>query len=146
MSSDHSVNNAERFADYWVFGGIFRPVYLESFPEEHIERVAIDAKADGSFAMDVFTQNLKGSRTVSAEIIDSKNKVIATCNSIGKDSLVTLSCKVSNPELWTAETPNRYSVRVSLKNGKTELYSVTENFGFRTIEIRQGDGILPEWR
>ncbi|BBE20477.1 beta-galactosidase [Aquipluma nitroreducens] len=141
MSSDHSVNNAERFADYWVFGGIFRPVYLESFPEEHIERVAIDAKADGSFAMDVFTQNLKGSRTVSAEIIDSKNKVIATCNSIGKDSLVTLSCKVSNPELWTAETPNRYSVRVSLKNGKTELYSVTEKFGFRTIEIRQGDGI-----
>jgi beta-galactosidase/beta-glucuronidase len=43
--------------------------------------------------------------------------------------------------LWTAETPNRYTVRVSLKNGKTELYSTSEKFGFRTIEIRQGDGI-----
>jgi hypothetical protein len=143
MSAEPSVNRAERFADYWVFGGIFRPVYLEAFPQEFISHVSIDAKADGSFAMDVFAQNLKGNRTVSAEIIDSKNKVVATCNSgaTGKDSLVTLSCKVSNPELWTAETPNRYTVRVSLKNGKTELYSSIEKFGFRTIEIRQGDGI-----
>src|SRR6185503_2376513 len=32
MSADASVNNAERLADYWVFGGIFRPVYLEAMP------------------------------------------------------------------------------------------------------------------
>ena len=37
MSSDASVNNAERLADYWVFGGIFRPVYLEAAPKQHIE-------------------------------------------------------------------------------------------------------------
>ena len=30
MYADESVNNAERLADYWVFGGIFRPVYLEA--------------------------------------------------------------------------------------------------------------------
>lgn len=54
MSSDRSVNNAERYADYWVFGGIFRPVYLEAFPAEYIERVAIDAQADGTFVMDLF--------------------------------------------------------------------------------------------
>ena len=99
MSAEPSVNRAERFADYWVFGGIFRPVYLEAFPQEFISHLSIDAKADGSFAMDVFVQNLKDPRTVSAEIIDSKNKVVATCNATGKDSLVTLSCKVSNPEL-----------------------------------------------
>lgn len=143
MSSDHSVNNAERFADYWVFGGIFRPVYLESFPEEHIERVAIDAKADGSFAMDVYPKNQKGKRTVVAELLDSKNTIVATCNSVSNsnDSLITLNCKVPNPKLWTAETPNRYSVRVSLKDGNNELYSTTEKFGFRSIEIRQGEGI-----
>ena len=32
MSSNRSVNNAERAADYWVFGGIFRPVWLEARP------------------------------------------------------------------------------------------------------------------
>ena len=30
ISADASVNNAERLADYWVFGGIFRPVFLEA--------------------------------------------------------------------------------------------------------------------
>ena len=33
MSSNKSVNRAERYADYWIFGGIFRPVYLEAFPK-----------------------------------------------------------------------------------------------------------------
>ena len=33
MSADASVNNAERLADYWVFGGIFRPVFLEAMPK-----------------------------------------------------------------------------------------------------------------
>jgi hypothetical protein len=55
-------------------------VYLEAFPAEHISRVAIDARADGSFAMDVFLQNLKSNRTVSAEIIDSGSRVVASCN------------------------------------------------------------------
>lgn len=33
ISSNESVNRAERFgSDYWVFGGIFRPVYLEALP------------------------------------------------------------------------------------------------------------------
>ena len=54
-SANESVNRAERLSDYWVFGGIFRPVYLEAFPVQHIDRVAIDAKADGTFYMDVFT-------------------------------------------------------------------------------------------
>ena len=143
MSADPSVNRAERFADYWVFGGIFRPVYLEAFPEEHLERVAIYAKADGSFAMDVFPKNLKGKRTVSAEIMDSGNTVVATFNSEANktDSIVILNGKVADPATWTAETPNRYSVRVSLRDGKNEIYTITEKFGFRTIEIRQGDGI-----
>src|SRR5439155_3362896 len=52
-SANESVNKAERLADYWVFGGIYRPVYLEVVPQQFIERVAIDAKADGSFSVEV---------------------------------------------------------------------------------------------
>src|SRR6185436_17370878 len=48
-SANESVNAAERRADYWIFGGIFRPVWLEILPAEHIDDIAIDAKADGSF-------------------------------------------------------------------------------------------------
>ena len=48
-SSNESIDNAEQKADFWVYGGIYRPVWLEALPKEHIDRVAIDAKADGIF-------------------------------------------------------------------------------------------------
>ncbi len=59
FSDNMTVNQAERKADYWVFGGIYRPVYLEIKPAEHISRVAVDARADGSFSSHVFTSELK---------------------------------------------------------------------------------------
>jgi len=61
---NYSLDMGERWADYWVFGGIYRPVYLEVQPPAFIDRVAIDARADGTFRMDVFPQVHKGIRTV----------------------------------------------------------------------------------
>lgn len=144
MSADVSVNNAERLADYWVFGGIYRPVYLEAVPKEHIDYTAIDAKADGSFAMQVFVKGLQQNRTVVADITDSKGKVVATVNgTAGKgDSVITLTTKVANALQWTSETPNLYKVNVALRTAtKAGLYQLSEKFGFRTIEIRRGDGV-----
>ena len=47
MSSNTSINEAERQCDFWVFGGIFRPVYLEAVPNNFIEYTAIDARQHG---------------------------------------------------------------------------------------------------
>jgi hypothetical protein len=143
MSANPSVNRAERFADYWIFGGIFRPVYLEAFPGEHIERVAIDAKVNGDFAMDIFPANLQKKYQVETLIRDQQNHLVATFQKEVNptDSLITIQGKVDQPSAWTAETPSLYSVQVILKNGKKEMYSSTQKFGFRTIEIRLGDGI-----
>ena len=33
-SANKSVNHAERRGDYWTFGGIYRPVWLEARPRE----------------------------------------------------------------------------------------------------------------
>jgi hypothetical protein len=143
MSSDKSVNLAERYADYWIFGGIFRPVYLEAYPEEYIERTAIDAKADGTFSIDIFPKNLIASRQIEAEIFDPEGNVAALFSgTAGKtDSIVTFKLKVSDPLLWSSETPVLYKVIVLLKDKKRILYKTAEKFGFRTIEVRHGDGI-----
>jgi hypothetical protein len=153
MSADASVNNAERLADYWVFGGIFRPVYLEAVPKEFVDYVAIDAKADGSFAMQVFGKGLKKGRTIVADIFDSNGNTIATTNVKVNDgdSVVVLNTKVDNAFQWTSETPYLYQVNVYLKDeakrkflffkSNKTIYKLTEKFGFRTIEVRRGDGI-----
>ncbi|WP_374166623.1 glycoside hydrolase family 2 TIM barrel-domain containing protein [Arcticibacter sp. MXS-1] len=142
MSSDQSVNNAERLADYWIFGGIFRPVYLEAYPKEHIEWTAIDARADGTFRMNVHLKNQTPGHEVYANIIDSKGKVAGAAKAVvTADSVVKMQTTVKNPALWTAETPNRYQVRISLRNGGQTIYQTAEKFGFRTIEVRKQDGI-----
>lgn len=143
LSADPSVNNAERLADYWVLGGIFRPVYLEIVPPSFVDYLSIDGQADGSFQMQAHLGGLEEGLTIKGEIIDQQNKQVATLQSlVGKaDSIVPLKAKVANPALWTAETPNRYTVKVGLyKNGKL-LYETQQKFGFRTIEIHKGDGI-----
>lgn len=141
MSANKSVNEAERESDFWVFGGIFRPVYLEIVPNTYIDRMAINAKADGSFQVDVFTNNTKSSDKIEAQIktLDGKNFGKPFTVNAGKDS-VRFGTKVSSPKLWSAEFPNRYQVVISLKNGNKIIHSVKQKFGFRTVELRKEDG------
>lgn len=143
MSSDVSVNNAERLADYWIFGGIFRPVYLEALNREHLDYVAIDAKANGDFTMQVFPENIQSTGTVVAEITDMKGRNIASVSSsVNKnDSVLTLKTTVANVLAWTSESPNLYKVNVYLQRSNKTIYRLQERFGFRTIEIKRGNGI-----
>lgn len=143
MSENRSVNNAERYADYWVFGGIFRSVYLEAFPKEFIERMAISADAEGNFSVDIFPKNLNGNRQITAIVVDPVGNQVGTCETsvIKGDSLASLSCKITNPKLWTSETPHLYKVLLKLKDKDRVLYQTDSKFGFRTIEIWHGDGI-----
>jgi beta-galactosidase/beta-glucuronidase len=70
QSSNASVNAAEREADYWTFGGIFRPVYLEAYPEQSIERFALDARADGSLIVKVLLRGLVSKGRITARVFD----------------------------------------------------------------------------
>ena len=69
-SANESVNRAERQADFWIFGGIYRPVFLEALPEVHMSRTAIDARADGSFNILVNTNMAGNDLLLSVELFD----------------------------------------------------------------------------
>ncbi|MCB0531419.1 MAG: hypothetical protein KDD14_04410 [Saprospiraceae bacterium] len=143
MSENASVNAAERYADYWIFGGLFRPVYLEIFPKEHIERTAVAADANGNFSVDVFLQNIAGPRTLMLDIFDPTGKRIAqqSENITPGTAKAVLKSHIPGPKLWSSESPTLYSTVVHLKNGATESHRESTVFGFRTIEIRHGDGV-----
>jgi hypothetical protein len=136
-SDNESINRAERQADFWIFGGIFRPVYLESVPQQYIERVAIDAKADGTFAADVITPTGQNADAVDVEILDAGGNVVAT--GTGRAGRVT--AKAPGVKTWTAETPNLYTARFRLKADGNVVHETTKRFGFRTIQVRPGDGV-----
>ena len=133
-SSNESINRAERQADYWIFGGIFRPVYLLAVPQQHINRVAIDARADGSFSMQVAIDGK--TLTTETDIVDlGSGQKIATLKG---DTLV--KGQVDGVKCWSPETPHRYEAVVKLMKGRKPLHVYRQRFGFRTIEFRERDG------
>ncbi len=143
-SSNQSVNRAERFADYWIFGGIFRPVYLEAFPKQHIDHLFLDAQSNGHLSVKVFLQSITDADEIHAQVytLDGHPAGQSFGNLIGKEKTgILINTKIETPLLWSPEFPNLYRIRITLlKNGKP-LHTVHERFGFRTIELREHDGI-----
>ncbi|HWH71549.1 MAG TPA: glycoside hydrolase family 2 TIM barrel-domain containing protein, partial [Candidatus Sulfotelmatobacter sp.] len=149
-SANASVNRAERQSDYWLFGGIFRPVYLEAVPAQFIERVAIDARADGAVAVDVFANprtNSDPSLVIAAQITDLDGQPIGQpfAQALAGPQ-TTLQTQIRSPRQWTAETPNLYQVTVQLRQGSEVLHQLVQRFGFRTMEVREGDGLYVNGR
>ncbi len=148
-SSDATVNEAERQADYWVFGGIFRPVYLEAHPTQAIDRFAVDAKADGALSVDVFLREVTESAQVTARVLDESLEPVGapmTVDVTAGQGQVTLNGTFAGVRSWTAETPNRYRLAVELVTTGGSRHARRENFGFRTVEVRAGDGIYVNGR
>ncbi len=143
-SDNKSINQAELEADFWNFGGIFRPVYIEVNPMEHIEHVAIDPRADGTIRTDITIKNRDKAARLRLSIQDFNHKPLATFSEPvikGAGSFRSVQ-KFSHPKLWSPEFPNRYLAEYALldKNGKV-LHKRVVKIGFRTVEVRAQDGI-----
>lgn len=143
-SANASVNAAERSGDFWIFGGIFRPVYLQIVPVTHIQRVAINAQANGHFNMQVFLRNVNKDYNLEADIekVNGSQKLQSISIPVAAhDTMVTMQEQYQHVDLWSPEFPHLYRVRVYLKNNKGEVMHVMDQqFGFRTIELRPHDG------
>ncbi len=144
FSDNMSVNEAERKADYWIFGGIFRPVYLEINPMEHIESVAIDARADGSFLSEVDLTAGKKTSSVQVKILDDTGNEKASFSAPveSKAKLIRITGKVKEPQQWSPEFPHLYTASFTLFDAQgNTLHEISERIGFRTVEVREQDGI-----
>jgi len=141
-SANQSVNEAERKADFWIFGGIFRPVYLEVLPPINIQQVSINAKADGSFAANIATMGIPQNITV--QVYDAGYKKFGspiTARWGGSSNSISIKNKFPSPKLWSPESPALYTAVFTIyRNGKT-VHAISKKFGFRTVELKQRDGI-----
>ncbi len=145
MSANRSINEAERHSDFWIFGGIYRPVWLKAVPAEYIAWTAVDARAGGTFSAAVHPGNTEKKCRIRARIYDAgghpQGKPFEAGFTPG-DTVALLTAKVPGITPWSAETPALYYANISLVRGSKVLHTVRERFGFRTIEVRQGAGIF----
>jgi hypothetical protein len=144
QSANESVNKAERHGDFWIFGGIFRPVYLEAKPLSGIVHASVDARADGSLKADVILQNIISPGVVTAQVYTlTGEKTGSPLQSEVKpgDYTIHLSGNVPGIRSWNPEFPNLYKVVFCLVSGGITLHQTEIRTGFRTVEIRRRDGI-----
>lgn len=143
-SANLTVEEAERGADYWVFGGIFRPVWLEARPPQSIEWTAVDAKADGTFRAKVHLDgNGEADKVVARVMTKSGEAVGEPVEAPVKPGVpVEIAGKFDKVSTWSAETPNLYQAEFSLMRGGEVIHRTTERFGFRTMEVRPGLGVF----
>ncbi|MFD2826788.1 glycoside hydrolase family 2 TIM barrel-domain containing protein [Leeuwenhoekiella polynyae] len=139
-----SVNNAERKADWWLFGGIYRPVWLEIKPKTHINHVAVDPQMDGSLKAHLNIANPSRNLTVRASIkpLSGEGETFeAQSLELRGKAEEEIQFKWDEVKTWDPENPNLYILTLQLQqNGKT-IHEITERIGFRTLDFRKRDGI-----
>ena len=146
--------------DMWRFSGIYRDVYLLAQPPVHIRDFSWQTDFDKSYrsakaSINVDVRNLntagQGGYGVVARLLDADGKPVAGGESqlwgevgTGEDVPFDLKpMKIEAPKQWTAETPNLYTLLLTLKeaDGKP-IESIATRVGFREIEIRNGQVLV----
>lgn len=135
--------------DMFRMSGIHRDVYLYNVPKasvrDHVIKSTLsddykNARLDVTLDIDN-RDNEKGQKEYVVKVLSPEGKELAsqviplTLNAINHK--VNASFDLNNVALWTAETPNLYTVEIIQKDGKTgnEEMAFSTKHGFRDIKI-----------
>ncbi len=150
-SANESVNAAERKADWWLYGGIYRPVWLEVVPPTHIDHFQLAAEADGRVRLLIATAGDCRGYSCRLSLRDlwdgtplrTSDGALSVDFPIDADAEQTFSeSRWHAPERWTPETPRLYTARLELRDPESRTVQQREvRTGFRTVEFRPQDGI-----
>lgn len=135
--------------DFWRLSGLERDVYLYSTADLRIEdffaRAGLDAKySAGTLSLDVDIKNYgkEAPVKVAADLYDKGGKRVwgaKTTATVSEDAdkQVAFNGIVKNVAKWSAETPNLYTLVVTIADnaGKT-IEATSAKVGFRTVEIK----------
>ncbi|WNJ15906.1 glycoside hydrolase family 2 TIM barrel-domain containing protein [Pontibacter sp. G13] len=140
-SHDHGIIPSNK-ADFFIFGGITRDVWLEERPLQHIHNLRIHtpnvskSSAELTVSLDWHAENLKGTK-LSAKLIhpDGKTEIWNTSQNLNRKASLTDFAwelpKVNDPLLWSPDNPNRYELELTWWNGHELIDQVSEKIGFR---------------
>ncbi|MGD9931976.1 MAG: glycoside hydrolase family 2 TIM barrel-domain containing protein [Mangrovibacterium sp.] len=138
--------------DFWRLSGIDRDVYLTSTDQVRIDDFFAKAGLDKAYQNGVFSLNLTvrnyeravQSGALQVQLMDAAGKTVYTSKKSWKANAenttdVNLSTILKDVKQWSAETPNLYTLLLSLYDPKGQLLEATfQKIGFRTVELKNG--------
>ena len=125
--------------DFFSFSGIFRDVFLYTYPEVHIRDMGVRAIPDEDFKSAELTLSLfpTNAGRIRVRLMDGEKAVLEDEQALSGDSV--FKYRVDAPKLWSAESPYLYEliIEVCTEGGEcTEI--IHENVGFRKFELKNG--------
>ncbi|MGO4770488.1 glycoside hydrolase family 2 TIM barrel-domain containing protein [Flavobacterium sp. W22_SRS_FK3] len=139
--------------DFWRLSGIDRSVYMYSTNDIRISDFFAKPDLDsnyknGSLNIDVSLKNLAtvsiNNQNLEAKLVNASGATIFTKElkvnfEADKTQSVNFFQKVANPKLWSNESPNLYTLLLTLKNEKGAIIeTVSTQIGFRKVELKGG--------
>jgi hypothetical protein len=128
---------------YVQTGGIWQAVWIEIKPMVYIEQVHVTPSNDGTVKVEVQLSGIVGmfNQGLHVMVRNPIGEIEFTQNLRARDlGPQPFSGKVKSPKLWSPASPALYSVIVDL-DGNGATYgpdSLTQRFGFRSFEARDG--------
>ncbi|WP_281644426.1 glycoside hydrolase family 2 TIM barrel-domain containing protein [Bacteroides zoogleoformans] len=134
--------------DFWRISGIERDIYLYAQPQIHLTNFKAETPLDenyrnGVLKVKVQIANESGQNSpliVAYRLLDSKDRQVAQSSiqvGIGQTEVEFDKKTIKEPLQWTAETPNLYTLVISLKRPNGDVIEATGcKVGFRTVEIK----------
>ena len=141
------LNNVEESSRWYPGGGLYRPVSVELYGNENFStwdtfvrtlkanrqeaEVEVNALLDGKIG--------KSGKTVIA-LLDEKGTKVAEQTIQGATPEIKTTLKVTNPQLWSPESPYLYQVKLTRYEGKKVADVQTLKTGIRTISVSKDNG------
>lgn len=134
--------------DMWWLCGIYREVYLFAEPKLRLRDFYFktdfdDSYTDSNVTLNMYINNynnIRGKMTASAKLIDSNNGEILLGTKetelSGGNEAVTFTETVKVPEKWSAETPNLYTLVMTIELDGKIICVKTYKVGFKKVEIK----------
>ena len=141
------LNNVEESSRWYPGGGLYRPVSVELYGNENFstwDTFVRTLKADKQEAEVEVNALLEGKieksgKTVIA-LLDEAGTKVAEQTISGAAPAIKTTLKVSNPQLWSPESPYLYQVKLTRYEGKKVADVQTLKTGIRTISVSRNNG------
>lgn len=134
--------------DFWRISGIERDIYLYAQPTIHLTDFKAETPLDADYRNGILKLKVKFVSESSQRIpiivgyrlLDAKDQQIAQSSiriNSNQEEVEFNSKTIKEPLQWTAETPNLYTLVISLKQINGNVIEATScKVGFRTVEIK----------
>ena len=131
-------------ADFFIYGGITRDVFLKIVPNQHLADVAVStpkvsaASAQTSVKVNINNLQTDESAAIQVELIEKvSGKIVLTTkrDKLNKNEVSIDLPVLENPLLWSPDTPNLYLLKTQLIQDGQVIDEITETIGYRWYEF-----------